>query len=69
MKVNGPKYQADFIEVQDHLMMEITHCFIGPYNAQIFSLNNAEILIWPPDYKVSLWNFRMLGLIVRRSIG
>ncbi len=22
--------------------------------AQIFSLNNAEILIWPPDYKVTI---------------
>ncbi len=25
-------------------------CFIGPRNAQIFSLNNAQILIWPPAY-------------------
>ncbi len=39
MKVKGPKNQADFI----------THSIIGPRNAQIFSLNNAEILIWPPD--------------------
>ncbi len=36
---------------QDHLRMKITHGFIGPRNAQIFSLNNAQILIWPPDYK------------------
>ena len=39
MKVKGPKNQADFI----------THRFLGPRNAQIFSLNNAQILIWPPD--------------------
>ena len=56
MKVKGPENQADFIEVlymvvsQDHLRMKITHEFIGPRNTQIFSLNNAQILIWPPDY-------------------
>ncbi len=43
---------------QDHLRMKITHGFIGPRNAQIFSLNNAQILIWPPDYyaKMDLLN-------------
>ncbi len=30
--------------------MKITNSIIGPRNAQIFSLNNAQILIWPPDY-------------------
>ncbi len=35
---------------RDHLRMKITHRFIGPRNVQISSLNNSEILIWPPDY-------------------
>ncbi len=29
----------------------LTHSFIGPHYAQIFSLNNADIFIWPPDYR------------------
>ncbi len=32
--------------------MKITYGFIGPRIAQIFSLNNAQILIWPPDYYI-----------------
>ena len=61
MKIKGPKNQADFIEV---LRMKITHGFIGPRNAQIFSLNNAQILIWPPDYmyiEQCFWHTDMLG--------
>ncbi len=34
--------------------MKITHGFIGPRNAQIISLNNAQIWIWPPDYNGTL---------------
>ncbi len=64
MKVKGPKNQVDFIEVlyvvvyawgaTDFDSEWKLHSFIGPRNAQIFSLNNfAEILIWPPDYQGS----------------
>ncbi len=35
------------------LLKYYTHGFIGPRNAQIFSLNNAQILIWPPEYRSS----------------
>ncbi len=51
MKVKGPKNQADFIEVL-YVVVKIAHRFLGPRNAQIFSLNNAQILIWPPDYNI-----------------
>ncbi len=52
MKVKGPKNQADFIDVLYVVgppKDDITHGFIGPRNAQISSLNNAQIFIWPPD--------------------
>ncbi len=44
-------------------MMKITHGFIGPRNAQIFSLNNAQILIWPPHYRA--WQY--LELLILHS--
>ncbi len=42
-KLRGPKIKLILLKYY------ITHCFIGPRNTQIFSLNNAQILIWPPD--------------------
>ncbi len=47
MKVKRPKNQADFIEVQWNLHIVSQ----GPVT-QIFSFNNAENWIWPPDYEM-----------------
>ncbi len=57
--------------------MKITHGFIGPRNAQIFSLNNAQILIWPPDYHCEsdqysepciIWQYHTLIIVLLRLI-
>ncbi len=38
--------------------MKFTYSFIGPRNAQIFSLNNAENWIWPPEYTENIASWR-----------
>ncbi len=52
MKVKGPKNQAYFIEalyLVAGFSRERYMVLLGPRNTQIFSLNNAQILFWPPD--------------------